>query len=54
MWENDVVSRKELEEFNKALIRMVQSLSKENDVLKEKLKFLEDLLKDSDVPIIGE
>lgn len=40
----DLVSEKDVREFNKALMRMLLKLQEENDVLKDKVKHLEDLL----------
>jgi len=48
------ISEKDLKEFNKALLSMIQKLQEENDILKEKVEILEKIVKESNVRTIGE
>lgn len=47
------LDKKDLEEFSKALFVRTNMLELENQQLKDKLKHLEELLANIDVPLIG-
>ena len=47
------LSDTEIRDFNKSLMKMILNLESENKVLKEKLKIMEDIVKNSSIPVIG-